>query len=94
MLRPSLVGRTSHTLLRRYLTGGTDLPPRYESLATADVPEAKEWLKSFGAAKLERADVDLSFARSSGPGGQVRGLGPSSMKGRNAEEYQLLAECQ
>ena len=49
------------------------VPPALSSLETkADTVGAREWLHAFRNAAVPRNLVDLSFARSSGPGGQVR----------------------
>lgn len=51
------------------------LPPVLSSLETkTDTAGAREWLDAFRTASLPRNIVELSFARSSGPGGQVRAL--------------------
>ncbi|KAI9429546.1 hypothetical protein H4582DRAFT_2027599 [Lactarius indigo] len=52
---------------------GTALPtpPPLSVLATSkDVAAARDWLKSFGGCSIPRAAVDITFSRSSGPGGQ------------------------
>jgi len=47
------------------------IPPALSSLETkADTASAREWLHAFRNAAVPRNLVDLSFARSSGPGGQ------------------------
>ena len=49
------------------------IPPALSSLETkADTASAREWLNAFRIATVPRNMVELSFARSSGPGGQVR----------------------
>lgn len=49
------------------------IPPALFSLETkADTAGAREWLNVFKNATVPRNMVELSFARSSGPGGQVR----------------------
>ena len=49
------------------------VPPTLSSLETrADTAGAREWLNAFKNATIHRNLVDLRFARSSGPGGQVR----------------------
>lgn len=46
-------------------------PPALSALATSkDVAAARDWLKSFGRCSISRAAVDITFSRSSGPGGQ------------------------
>ena len=48
------------------------IPPALLNLETkADTASAREWLNAFKVATVPRNMVDLSFARSSGPGGQV-----------------------
>ncbi|KZT38851.1 hypothetical protein SISSUDRAFT_956600, partial [Sistotremastrum suecicum HHB10207 ss-3] len=47
------------------------LAPRLTSLATSqEKEEATRWIASFRDANIIRDDVELSFSRSSGPGGQ------------------------
>jgi len=49
------------------------IPPALFSLETkADGAGAREWLSAFRSATVPRNLVELSFSRSSGPGGQVR----------------------
>lgn len=49
------------------------VPPALPRLETkVDMAGAREWLHAFRNAAVPRNLVDLSFARSSGPGGQVR----------------------
>lgn len=49
------------------------IPPALCSLENrADIAGAREWLNAFRGAIVPRNQVELSFARSSGPGGQVR----------------------
>jgi hypothetical protein len=49
------------------------IPPALSSLENkSDTAGAREWLNAFRDATLPRNLVELSFARSSGPGGQVR----------------------
>jgi hypothetical protein len=67
-LRPLVLARFAHE-------GGGLLPtpPPLRVLETAaDMARAREWLEHFGREVIPRAFVDLSFSRSSGPGGQVR----------------------
>lgn len=46
-------------------------PPPLSVLTTPkDITAARDWLKSFGGCFIPRAAVDITFARSSGPGGQ------------------------
>ncbi|KAH8983881.1 hypothetical protein EDB92DRAFT_1803521 [Lactarius akahatsu] len=46
-------------------------PPPLSVLATSkDVAAARDWLKGFGGCSIPRAAVDITFSRSSGPGGQ------------------------
>lgn len=49
------------------------IPPTLSSLESkTDTANAREWLNAFMSATVPRNLVELSFARSSGPGGQVR----------------------
>jgi hypothetical protein len=49
------------------------IPPALSNLENkADIAGAREWLNAFRSATVPRNLVELSFARSSGPGGQVR----------------------
>jgi hypothetical protein len=52
------------------------IPPSTASLSRAEEQEgARVWLRSFGEAKtVPKNLVELTFSRSSGPGGQVRSL--------------------
>ena len=43
-------------------------------LGPASFPRIRSWLVEFRKVKLERSDAELSFSRSSGPGGQVSKL--------------------
>ncbi|KAN0138772.1 RF-1 domain containing protein [Lactarius tabidus] len=46
-------------------------PPPLSVLETSkDFAAARDWLKSFGGCSVPRVAVDITFARSSGPGGQ------------------------
>ncbi|KAH9055510.1 hypothetical protein EDB87DRAFT_1762460, partial [Lactarius vividus] len=46
-------------------------PPPLSVLATSkDVAAARDWLKGFSGCSIPRAAVDITFSRSSGPGGQ------------------------
>ena len=50
-------------------------PPHIESLETTeDSTQARAWLARFKQEQIPRSLVDLTFSRSSGPGGQVRML--------------------
>lgn len=58
----------------RFLHGPSNLPlpPAILSLAPEHEKEARVWLTSFRtAATVPKSLVELSFSRSSGPGGQV-----------------------
>ena len=47
-------------------------PPPLSSLETSkDAAAARDWLMRFRACPIPRAAVDITFSRSSGPGGQV-----------------------
>jgi len=60
------------------------IPPALLSLETkADGAGAREWLSVFRNATVPRNLVELSFARSSGPGGQVRVPPPPPQKYRS-----------
>ena len=49
-----------------------DIPPNLSTLETpADNEKAKSWIEYFQSQKIPRALVELTFSRSSGPGGQV-----------------------
>jgi hypothetical protein len=65
-LRPSILARFLHD------GGGLPAPPPLRVLETAhDMELARQWLERFGREIIPRTYVDLSFSRSSGPGGQV-----------------------
>ncbi|KAG8904681.1 hypothetical protein FRC01_008639 [Tulasnella sp. 417] len=64
---PSLFGH------RNYASTSLPAAPQVTDVANdkAGKKAAREWIEAFRKAKLQRSDVDsLSFARSSGPGGQ------------------------
>ena len=47
-------------------------PPALHSLKdTTDFAAARQWVEAFRKIALQRDDVELTFARSSGPGGQA-----------------------
>ena len=47
-------------------------PPKLPALETpADSAQARNWLAQFQTQSIPKELVELSFARSSGPGGQV-----------------------
>lgn len=51
---------------------GFPQPPALQSIETSqDSAAARNWISSFKPYKIPRALVELSFSRSSGPGGQV-----------------------
>ncbi|KZV81953.1 hypothetical protein EXIGLDRAFT_713611 [Exidia glandulosa HHB12029] len=52
-------------------TPAVPLPPRFRDLTTPDdMHAARAWIDEFRRCQIPKADVELSFARSSGPGGQ------------------------
>jgi len=70
------------------------IPPALLSLETkADTASAREWLDAFKVVTVPRNMVELSFARSSGPGGQVC---QSPLRHRNIPSVDLphSTECQ
>lgn len=53
-------------------TGTLPLPPPLSSLTNSDESnEARRWIAKFKSESITRGSVELSFSRSSGPGGQV-----------------------
>jgi peptidyl-tRNA hydrolase ICT1 len=57
--------------LCRY-TSSLPIPPSISVLETPeDTDEARSWISKFQGASIPRNAVELQFARSSGPGGQV-----------------------
>jgi peptidyl-tRNA hydrolase ICT1 len=69
-LRPLVLARFAH---EGGGGGALPTPPPLRVLATAaDMALARQWLEHFGREIIPRTYVDLSFSRSSGPGGQVR----------------------
>ena len=58
-----------------YTTGVPPVAPCVHSLnaisSPKDLDAARAWIETFRVFALRREDVSLSFARSSGPGGQV-----------------------
>lgn len=47
--------------------------PRLSALTTpSETNEARKWIEKFQSQSIQRGAVELSFSRSSGPGGQVR----------------------
>ena len=60
--------RTDHSLRATSLP----TPPPLSNLATSkDATAARDWLTRFRGCPIPRAAVDITFSRSSGPGGQV-----------------------
>ncbi|KAG9038138.1 hypothetical protein FRB95_002578 [Tulasnella sp. JGI-2019a] len=57
-------------LLRRSSTGPPVAPKLPNLTSKADTDQARNWITTFRAAKLQRSDVNITYARSSGPGGQ------------------------
>ncbi|GLB41008.1 putative RF-1 domain containing protein [Lyophyllum shimeji] len=73
--KPNLVH--SLTLLRRGSRNYTrpahslPIPPRLSALVTPeDTVKARSWISNFKTQSIPKASVELSFSRSSGPGGQ------------------------
>jgi len=59
------------TSLRRLIGTKFPIPPLSNELnEKEDRDAARKWIESFERRHIQRDDVDLSFARSSGPGGQ------------------------
>ncbi|KAF8071561.1 RF-1 domain-containing protein [Lyophyllum atratum] len=65
------------TLFQHFLRSYTQpahslpIPPRISALVThEDTSEARSWISSFKPRPIPRALVEMSFSRSSGPGGQ------------------------
>ncbi len=57
------------------------IPPSISVLETPqDSTQARSWLSEFKTITLPRSVVELSFSRSSGPGGQVCDLYSSSIR--------------
>ena len=58
--------------VRFYTTRVLTLPPQLPSLETpADNQQARAWIDRFKAESVPKDHVELTFSRSSGPGGQV-----------------------
>jgi hypothetical protein len=59
-------------------TGGAPslpVPPPLKLLETGDdMEQARTWIAEFGQGSIPRTAVELTFSRSSGPGGQVSWL--------------------
>jgi len=73
LLRSLSYRATSPLALQRTAHQGNALPvpPRISCLESpSDAAEARSWLSRFQAQSIPRDAVDLSFSRSSGPGGQ------------------------
>jgi hypothetical protein len=67
------------TLLCRAIHGSNvpPTPPNLTALETReDTEKARSWIAKFKEITIPRSHVELSFARSSGPGGQVSALNP------------------
>lgn len=48
------------------------IPPSIATLESSkDMVEARSWISRFGAVTIPKGLVEMSFSRSSGPGGQV-----------------------
>jgi len=65
-------------LAHRYTMGVPPVTPGVHSLTANSSPEdldpARAWIVNFRSFALRREDVSLTFARSSGPGGQVSSI--------------------
>lgn len=70
MLRPQLVFGLSKRFLSTKLPAAPNLNLD-ELHGSLQADQARTWLEGFRSARLQRSDVEISFARSSGPGGQV-----------------------
>ena len=56
----------------RGITGSVPLPPSISAMKTPeDNAQARSWIERFKSQKIPRDLVELTFSRSSGPGGQV-----------------------
>lgn len=62
----------SSRLLHSFTPGHLSSAPVFASLENSvQTAEARDWLSAFRAQSIPRNLVELSFSRSSGPGGQV-----------------------
>lgn len=65
----------THTLyIRLFSSASLPKPPSLPHLPSSkeEVTLAREWLRNFSQCSIPRDEVEMTFARSSGPGGQVR----------------------
>lgn len=76
MLRLKMYGLGLNALRRSFAIGpksSLPAPPLLEEInSSEEMSQARTWAEKFRAAAVPRETVQLSFSRSSGPGGQVR----------------------
>jgi hypothetical protein len=74
--RPPVIRlNTSLFLKHAHSYAGLPSPPVLHSLETPeDMNQARDWIARFRSETIPKALVELSFSRSSGPGGQVRAI--------------------
>jgi hypothetical protein len=71
---PTVNHPVSSVIRRTYSNSNNSLPaaPQFATLASPEhINEARSWISSFRSRSIARGAVELSFSRSSGPGGQV-----------------------
>jgi hypothetical protein len=73
ILNPKLFARILSLYPRNFSTSQSlPIPPNIAVLqGPADWAEARKWVEQFKTESIPKSLVELSFARSSGPGGQV-----------------------
>ena len=70
-------------------------PPKLpEPLGLENMSSARDWIEKFRSSSIPREAVQLSFARSSGPGGQVRKSTNVCWDRMTQMERPPFAECQ
>jgi len=77
--RPRLLGVVTHLLARRFIRSAgppstlPEPPPIAQLVTEQDNAKASDWIAEFAAPnmRIPRDLVELTFSRSSGPGGQV-----------------------
>ena len=63
-----------------------------KELGTTSFPSARDWISHFRKLALDRTDVELTFSRSSGPGGQVSFLSIAILQVSPSDSVSV--ECQ
>jgi len=70
VLRPRVASFKPNNIITSFLRHVSFRPDQYEGTSEADLTAARQWLASFNSETIPRSICDVSFSRSSGPGGQ------------------------